>query len=56
MANAKKKYYKLDNIGLIGVQEKKSFTEQKRDDVLTARIVKSAKRMDTEVLKHTRVS
>ena len=39
----KKKYYKLDAIGVIGTQEKKSEAQRKRDYNRTAEIIKQEK-------------
>ena len=39
----KKQYYKLDDIGFVGTQEKRSATQIKDDAVRTAEIIKSLK-------------
>ena len=37
----KKKYYRLDEIGFVGKQNKKSSEQQKRDAILTEQIIKA---------------
>jgi hypothetical protein len=39
----KKKYYKLDDIGIIGTQEEKTADQIKRDILKTGRIIKAMK-------------
>ena len=39
----KKQYYKLDDIGFVGAQEKRSAAQVKNDAVRTAEIIKSLK-------------
>lgn len=39
----KKQYYKLDEIGVVGTQEKKSAAQRRRDHSRTAEIIKQEK-------------
>lgn len=46
-----KDYYKLDEIGFIGVQEEKSVVSKKYHDNRTAQIFKAAKAVKAEQVK-----
>jgi hypothetical protein len=41
--SSKKKYFKLDEIGFVGTQQKVSMAQQKQDAILTAKIIKAGK-------------
>ena len=47
MERDKTKYYKLDEIGIIGTQEEKSSLKKKREYERTARIIKKEKSANT---------
>jgi hypothetical protein len=55
MAN-KKQYYKLDDIGFVGTQEKRSPAQVKVDALRTANIIKAMKKSkkDSTVTNHRR--